>query len=374
MKKYVLAVLSCAMMAMAAFPAMASEKISDVHINIIPDEEDNMSPGEVHYGMEPEVADGANYYVDEYDVSNSNPDPKKSYTYTIDIIPESGYSFSSDVDVEVYGSTSVTIKSKSSSKITIKAKTYPYHVLAEPSNIQIDTSAKKATWDEVKYAKNYSVIVYYTNKNGDEKQTKKTVSKESIDLDGYIGKYEDVDISVRAMKGSTEADKFISNSDYVKSNGSVDEDNSDDEYKFNIPTAKSDGTTTNSGSSSGNSSSSNNGPSSSSNDGWTGSGNNWSYIHNGKKVTGWLGINSTDWYLLDSNGTMLSGWQKVEGKWYLLNTNHDGTFGKMLTGWQQVNGKWYYLNTSHDGTFGAMYENTTTPDGYRVGADGAMVQ
>ena len=69
---------------------------------------------------------------------------------------------------------------------------------------------------------------------------------------------------------------------------------------------------------------------------------------------------------------MLSGWQYVNGFWYLMNPNHDGTYGKMLTGWWQVNGKWYYMNAqSGNGLpFGAMYANRTTPDGNHVNASG----
>ena len=46
------------------------------------------------------------------------------------------------------------------------------------------------------------------------------------------------------------------------------------------------------------------------------------------------------------------------GKSYLLNTQHDGTFGRMLTtdGVYNVNGVNVYLtfNQNHDGTFGAI--------------------
>lgn len=46
------------------------------------------------------------------------------------------------------------------------------------------------------------------------------------------------------------------------------------------------------------------------------------------------------------------------GKTYLLNTNHDGTYGRMLTvdGNYNVNGKNVYItfNQAHDGSFGAI--------------------
>lgn len=52
----------------------------------------------------------------------------------------------------------------------------------------------------------------------------------------------------------------------------------------------------------------------------------------------------------------------------------DGTLGMMRTGWQVIDGKSYYFNTQSDGTMGRLYVDTVTPDGYRVGADGAMIQ
>lgn len=49
---------------------------------------------------------------------------------------------------------------------------------------------------------------------------------------------------------------------------------------------------------------------------------------------------------------------KSTGKTYLLNTEHDGTYGRMLSidGQYMVNGKSIYLtfNQNHDGTFGAI--------------------
>ena len=70
-----------------------------------------------------------------------------------------------------------------------------------------------------------------------------------------------------------------------------------------------------------------------------------------------------DWYLLgagDDNSIMFSGLitDQSTGKTYLLNTNHDGTYGRMLTadGTYNINGQNVYLtfNQNHDGTFGAI--------------------
>ena len=59
---------------------------------------------------------------------------------------------------------------------------------------------------------------------------------------------------------------------------------------------------------------------------------------------------------------MATGWIKESNDWYYLKEN-----GAMATGWVYVKDKWYYLNSN-----GSMVYNTTI-NGYRVGADGAMI-
>ncbi len=76
----------------------------------------------------------------------------------------------------------------------------------------------------------------------------------------------------------------------------------------------------------------------------------------------WACLNGC-WYIFDQNGCMLTGWQNVDNAWYYLNAD-----GAMATGWILDKGKWYYL-----GGNGVMLSNTTTPDGYKVGKDGAWI-
>lgn len=75
------------------------------------------------------------------------------------------------------------------------------------------------------------------------------------------------------------------------------------------------------------------------------------------------GINS-----LDASHTLQSGagtWIKYpDGKWVHLNTDLSYT----TNNWQMIDGKWYYFDAN-----GFMLTNTTTPDGYSVGADGARI-
>lgn len=81
--------------------------------------------------------------------------------------------------------------------------------------------------------------------------------------------------------------------------------------------------------------------------------------------------NVCDWYYFDENGIMATGWLKLDGNTFYLNPVSDGTRGSMVDGWNLIDGKWYYFNPVSDGTRGALYRNRVTPDGYRVGPDGA---
>ncbi|MCQ2401911.1 MAG: InlB B-repeat-containing protein, partial [Lachnospiraceae bacterium] len=74
--------------------------------------------------------------------------------------------------------------------------------------------------------------------------------------------------------------------------------------------------------------------------------NTWAYIVNPYARDG---QNRADWFWFDKNG-------------------------KMLTGWQYINGKWYYLNPNSDGTLGACFTGPgKTPDGYEVDSSGAWI-
>lgn len=98
---------------------------------------------------------------------------------------------------------------------------------------------------------------------------------------------------------------------------------------------------------------------------WVGSGDRWQVSDNngGFIKDCWFEDDVTHhWYMLGAeDGTvMYSGLvtDKSTGKSYLLNVNHDGTFGRMLTvdGVYNINGVDVHMtfNQAHDGTFGAI--------------------
>ena len=100
---------------------------------------------------------------------------------------------------------------------------------------------------------------------------------------------------------------------------------------------------------------------------WKNTQSGWNYINdNGAKAVGWTKTPS-GWYCLDTTGLMKTGWlQDADGKWYFLDTAKGIQEGKMLTGWNWIDGYCYYFDVQS----GALLVNTTTPDGYKVNADG----
>ncbi len=96
--------------------------------------------------------------------------------------------------------------------------------------------------------------------------------------------------------------------------------------------------------------------------GWEKINRTWYRFDNsGWMQTGW--VKDGSWYYLDGSGAMKTGWLKDNGSWYYLDS-----LGAMKTGWMKVSGKWYYAYSS-----GALAINTTTPDGYRVNANGEWI-
>lgn len=98
-------------------------------------------------------------------------------------------------------------------------------------------------------------------------------------------------------------------------------------------------------------------------DRWEGAGDTWkvrTQDNTGYLTNSWFQDNDASWYMLGADGTMYAGLvtDLSTGKSYLLNTQHDGTYGKMLTqdGVYTVNGSQVYLtfNQSHDGSYGAI--------------------
>lgn len=79
--------------------------------------------------------------------------------------------------------------------------------------------------------------------------------------------------------------------------------------------------------------------------------------------TGWNLISEKWYYLMPVSGEMKTGWIADGGNWYYADET-----GARVTGWVKTDEKWYYLNAD-----GKMAFSTTTPDGYKVDENGAMI-
>jgi len=95
--------------------------------------------------------------------------------------------------------------------------------------------------------------------------------------------------------------------------------------------------------------------------GWKWLDNHYYYFTgSGAMKTGWLQDNGRKYYLDTENGQMATGLYKVDDQSYYFDAN-----GAMQTGWKQLNGNWYYFQTN-----GSLLRNGTSPDGYKLNADG----
>ena len=97
----------------------------------------------------------------------------------------------------------------------------------------------------------------------------------------------------------------------------------------------------------------------------------WAYVHNPHSTT----PEKAGWFSFDAAGNMRSGWfTDKDGHRYFLNDDPaDPNFGLMQTGWVEIGGSWYYFNPVANGTRGSLFVNTTTPDGWRVDANGRRI-
>lgn len=108
------------------------------------------------------------------------------------------------------------------------------------------------------------------------------------------------------------------------------------------------------------------------NNGWKLIAKDGTYPVNRWAIVSWQGTDS--WYFFDQKGYIITGWFQHENVIYYLNPDTGSNKGRMMTGWQEINGKWYYFHDKSDGKMGSMLVNTTTPDGYKTGADGAWIR
>ncbi len=188
-----------------------------------------------------------------------------------------------------------------------------------------DEETPTAKWEEVDGAKSYQVRLYRDSKSVGETAT---TTKNYYDFASRITKEGEYYFKVRVINNNSKKGEWYE-SDYIY----VDDALLDSLKKTN-------------GSNNNNGSSVTPGSNTTSQDQWI-----WD-------------SNQKNWWYRYANGSYpTNGWLQIGGKWYCFDS-----VGWMRTGWIQAGNNWYYC-----GTDGAMLTNTTTPDGYRVDANGIWV-
>lgn len=86
----------------------------------------------------------------------------------------------------------------------------------------------------------------------------------------------------------------------------------------------------------------------------------------GAMQTGWRTIGN-DWYYFANNGVAVNGWQWLDNNWFYF----DPATSVMQSGLKQINNHGYYLNDQHDGTYGAMKNGWQRINGRWYGFGGA---
>ena len=71
------------------------------------------------------------------------------------------------------------------------------------------------------------------------------------------------------------------------------------------------------------------------------------------------------YYIFDSNAVMLKGWNYARGSWRYYGGNGDMKSSR----WIETNGMWYYVTED-----GSLLVNGTSPDGYKVDANGVWIK
>jgi len=315
------AFITAAILSVIPFTALAATgtQISSVSLYISSEIEAGESDSDVTV-----TSSSSKFSIDDVEVTNK-PDeewkdgnkPKLKVTLEAedDYYFASGFSKSS---VSLSGSDgTVSSVSRSSSELDALEDDESDHELAV-SNLEWDESNGTGYWDESEDANKYEVRLY---RGSNAVTSVLTTTYTSYDFSSYMTNSGTYSFKVRGVYNSSNKGSWEESDGWYVSADEAEE----------ISSKSSSGVS---------------GPGSG-----TGTGA-WQ-----KDSTGW-------WYCNADKSYTVSNWQYIDDCWYYFNGS-----GYMVTGWINWNSTWYYCGES-----GAMLINTTTPDGYEVGSDGAWTQ
>ena len=366
--KTIYAVLTASLMAAAlTFPALASERIEDITMEI----ESWIYAG--GYGDENDlevIVDNDGCYVDSVTVTNVPSDEEweegDKPKVRIVLMAEDDYTFASglgknDVALDEDEGT-VTSVSRSSSKLTINVTLAEldydddyYDDDDEDQNLDVEDlgwdsgDGGIAWWEGLDYARRYDVRLY---RDGSAITDVISTTDTYYNFSQYFTKAGSYTFKVRGVRSTSNT-------------GSWQESEEQDVSSSEAAYIKKNGGGTTAGSGSGGSGS---GAAVNLSGGWVenpGVGWWWCNPDRSYPVSSWMQLDGR-WYYFDANGyCVMNGWAQINGCWYYFNASGHCVMNE----WVQTSGKWYYC-----GSDGAMLTSQMIDGRYYVNVNGEWVQ
>lgn len=424
--------VGCMLAAAMTFSAFAAVK--NVDLSIDTDNISGWTPGVAFFPeieLEDEDRDSMDIKVDTSDIMNANP----TIGYTLRFAIEANDEILDD-DLKVHGNgiraTYVDSVGSDGTSATGRLLVYPYYQLPSPE-ATIDYNAKTVSWQPVKYAGSYELVVTYITKNGSEKTVHLKTKDTEKDISGYINASANggqLGIAIRAL--ATDEEGYMEAAvDYSKKTASWEPISGVEKYKVTVRYTNSNGLSIKKNQTIEGHSMSVSSYIMASGDGKVSvtvrgipTGNDSKYYNiapsDFEEVKGSTTSADTSSYEVDnvwdftadyqavvdgnfaevsnptraySNGatgisTADGSWNRITYKWqYLINGQpfnagwkkigsswyYFDADGFMHTGWLSDGGKWYYLESKVGNTAGTMFTGTHQINGksYTFGADGA---
>lgn len=332
-KRLALAVSAGLMAAVFAGTALAAEsrtKISKIELTVDSDIQAGEDSGDVNV-----TAGGDTYTVTDVEIVNDEGEWTSGDVPRVEVTIEADddYYFASmgSSKVKLRGDDATYVTSHREDKSSTLIVTIKLDALEGSMEIEevnwVDESSPVAQWETPAGAKNYQVRLYRGNNSvGSSVTTTNTY----YNFAGSITRTGEYYFKVRAVNSSSKKGDWYE-SDYIY----VDE-----QMLANIQSGNYTNYT-----------------------GSNGGGTNTNATP-GVPVGQWIQNNVGWWYQRADGSYPTNGWMQIGGIWYCFDS-----VGYMRTGWIQSGGAWYYCDAS-----GAMLTNTTTPDGFKLDANGVWIQ
>lgn len=347
-------------------PVFATTSISSVSITLDLSLTDGASLPDLETGYigetgpEVKISESAHYDITNATWSKNVKSVELGETYSLKVTLEAkdDYVFKSS-----YSSSKITVKGgtfvsarrgKSNEELVVTVKSKPVEgTLETPTNVEWKSTNSRnskfgyAAWDAVGSAA-YDVQLYRNNKVVHKVSGLKRLT---YNFYPYMTKEGDYSFRVRAVPVDSDMKAYAEKSDWEYSDEMyVDEDEVSDGTGQEVG-VNSDGTPN---------------VTDSTQVGWIASNGKWYFRYpDGTYLRDAWGLIGDIWYLFDSNGMMLTGWQNRNGHYYYMNQS-----GAMVTGWLLDGNVWYYLNADGAMATGWITVNNQT---YYLSESGAMV-